>query len=384
MNAVTHKVVVRKDLVNAAGTSPLQLQAFINGSRVMIPLSIRVQVKLFDKDRQMVKAAHPDALVINQNLNDVTTRVLEVMTQANKERLILTRETFRNRFNAGLGDDFNNFWRWDIERRRQTLKPVTYKGVKARLEKFARYRPHISFTEITPALLADFDSYMQRQGNKVNTRRVVLATIKAALNRARNEGVTVGDPFKKYKMPPWAFTREALSMEHTQLLIALYDSKVLEEATQESLLYFLVSCFSGMRVSDAIALGPEMMSTGKLVFTPKKTDKMEKVLTITPSKVLMRFIDDALRHIKKAGKIKSEQKINKHLKRVAAICEIDTNLHMHIARHTFATNWLRNGGSKETLQQVLGHSSIRTTEIYTHMIDERVADDMKLFDTKFK
>ncbi len=70
--------------------------------------------------------------------------------------------------------------------------------------------------------------------------------------------------------------------------------------------------------------------------------------------------------------------INLRLKRVAVICGIETNLTMHIARHTFAYLSLKRGVNRNVLKDVLGHSSVKTTEKYLkELSDDDINDAVK-------
>ena len=80
--------------------------------------------------------------------------------------------------------------------------------------------------------------------------------------------------------------------------------------------------------------------------------------------------------------VHSNQKMNEYLKELADICGIKKNLSMHVARHTFATSiTLANGVPIETVSKMLGHTSLKTTQIYARIVDSKIAKDMtKLID----
>lgn len=81
--------------------------------------------------------------------------------------------------------------------------------------------------------------------------------------------------------------------------------------------------------------------------------------------------------------VPSNQKINEYLKEVAALCGIDKAVTSHMARHTFATTvTLANGVPIETVSKMLGHTNIRTTQIYARIIDQKINTDMEMLAQK--
>lgn len=73
----------------------------------------------------------------------------------------------------------------------------------------------------------------------------------------------------------------------------------------------------------------------------------------------------------------SNQRMNGYLKEIAEICEISKDLTFHIARHTFATTvTLSNGVPIESVSKMLGHTSIRTTQIYAKVVESKLSEDM--------
>jgi site-specific recombinase XerD len=77
--------------------------------------------------------------------------------------------------------------------------------------------------------------------------------------------------------------------------------------------------------------------------------------------------------------------MNSYLKELADICGVGKNLSMHVARHTFATSvTLSNGVPMETVSRMLGHTSLKTTQIYARIVDSKISNDMNQLKLKLK
>jgi site-specific recombinase XerD len=73
----------------------------------------------------------------------------------------------------------------------------------------------------------------------------------------------------------------------------------------------------------------------------------------------------------------SNQRMNGYLKEIADVCGITKRLTFHIARHTFATTiTVSNGVPIESVSKMLGHTTIRTTQIYAKVIENKLSEDM--------
>lgn len=79
----------------------------------------------------------------------------------------------------------------------------------------------------------------------------------------------------------------------------------------------------------------------------------------------------------------TNQKMNAYLKEIADLAKIKKNLTTHVARHTFASMSLCNNESIEVISKMLGHSDIKTTQIYAKMQDQAVYDCMATMRSKF-
>ena len=70
--------------------------------------------------------------------------------------------------------------------------------------------------------------------------------------------------------------------------------------------------------------------------------------------------------------------MNLYLKDLAIICNVDKKLTMHMARHTFATFVITQGVPIESVSKMMGHTSIKTTQIYAKITNNKVENDMKV------
>lgn len=76
--------------------------------------------------------------------------------------------------------------------------------------------------------------------------------------------------------------------------------------------------------------------------------------------------------------------MNAYLKEIGDLCGINKEISFHLARHTFATLTLSKGVSIESVSKMLGHTNIKTTQIYARITDAKISHDMNVFAGKVK
>ncbi|WP_240755250.1 site-specific integrase [Pedobacter sp. SYP-B3415] len=154
---------------------------------------------------------------------------------------------------------------------------------------------------------------------------------------------------------------------------------------------FLFCCYTGLSYADVVTLSLKNIQPGvdghQWIFANRtKTGTRSAIPLLPKAKVLLeKYQDDPYCQSRdKLLPVTSNQKLNEYLKEIAERCHINKVLTMHIARHTFATTvTLQNGIPIETVSKMLGHTSLRTTQIYAKVLDSKIGKDMESLRGKF-
>lgn len=144
---------------------------------------------------------------------------------------------------------------------------------------------------------------------------------------------------------------------------------------------FIFSCFTGLSYIDVANLTPEHlvnMDDKPWIMTKRqKTNVESNILLLDIPKQIIAKYSNKTHHDGKLFPVLSNQKMNAYLKEIADICGIGKNLTFHMARHTFATMSLSKGVPMESVSKMLGHTNIKTTQIYARITNKKIEHDME-------
>lgn len=155
---------------------------------------------------------------------------------------------------------------------------------------------------------------------------------------------------------------------------------------------FLFCCFTGLAYIDVRKLseddivmdvrGDKWIKTSR-----KKTNTLSSIPLLPVAEDILEKYSEHPWVVKGKGilPVLTNQKSNFYLKEIAEVCGIKKNLTTHLARHTFATTvTLSNGVPIESVGRMLGHRSLKTTQIYAKVLDSKLAEDMSALKIRFK
>ena len=242
----------------------------------------------------------------------------------------------------------------------------------------------ITFNMMSLTMMEEFDKYMRRLGLHNNTVTKRMRIMKTMITTAFQRGKVEKNPFDGFKLHYEPSDRGFLTDEAIQKLLKK-EFKIARLRLVRDL--FIFSCFTGLAFIDVVGLTEENIVEldGRMWLMTKrhKTNIPSNVLLLDiPLAIIARYKgQDATGHLLPTY---SHQKVNSYLKEIADVCEIEKNLTFHLARHTFATMSISKGVSMESVSKMLGHTSIRTTQIYARITNKKIEQDMMALSGKLE
>jgi site-specific recombinase XerD len=300
-----------------------------------------------------------------------------------------------------------------VEQKRRFLEYLEIergRSVKT-IENYDRYLERFfAFVKVTdPKLLTEeqvreFRLYLNRQpGTKVGgrldpmkrrTQNYYLIALRAFLKFLRMRGIPSLNPerIELAKVPERSL--DLISGAELARLMAAPKADSLDGKRDRAILELLFS--TGLRISELCALSIDDVDLTRDEFSVRgKGDKVRVVFISDEAKSMVREylaarkdMDDALfvrygkkAHIGEDARI-TPRTVQRLLKRYAAKAGITRKVTPHVIRHSFATDLLSNGADLRSVQALLGHANIGTTQIYTHVTDAHLREVHKKFHGK--
>jgi len=240
----------------------------------------------------------------------------------------------------------------------------------------------------------DITNFMFNQKDKgiaANSIARRLAAIRMFHRFLLRERVLKNDPTNLIDSPKlWKKIPETLSLTEVDALIAAPNLKNRQGVRDRAILETLYA--TGMRVSEAVNLRLDdvnldvgfLRCIGKgnkervIPLGRKAVESIKRYLQVSRPRFLNKKESEFL-FVSRLGKKISRQSFWKLIKKYAKEAHIKKPLKPHILRHSFATHLLERGADLRSVQEMLGHSNISTTQIYTHVNKERLKNIHKQF-----
>lgn len=368
----------RKHQLNGYGAALIQVELLLQQRKMYISTNIYVKPDEWNKRIQCI-INHPNAEALNAMLYEFIIHLegieLGLWKRSITPTLLLIREALR----AGCSPDIT-FEKFCIDIIKSSNRTASTKdNLLTTVRALSEYRARYSWDDITYTFIKDFDVWMHQRGAATNTAAKHLRNLRTLINEAISAGYLPMDknPFRNYKIQQEKTPHRFLSPTELKRMEAVKAKGKLAHIRDA----FLFCCYTGLRYSDFVRLTDENIhisnGTTWLIINTQKTHYNLKIpiSLLFEGKaiaILQRFSS-----VQRFAKIGCNSCTNKHLSILQAKAKIKTHTTFHVARHTCATLLCYQGVPITTVQKLLGHTKLTTTQIYSEVMQETIIKDLK-------
>ena len=276
----------------------------------------------------------------------------------------------------------------------QYRKELDNKTVKAYRIDLRQYFEFIGECDLDKNWIERYITNLHKNFRQKTVKRKI-ASVKAFYNFLEDEELIQENPFRKIKVKfketselPKIIPREEIE----QLLQSMYTDLKIRKKKEKSILRDIAvveTLFAtGARVSEISNIKKENINLNTGVIRIMGKGGKERYILIGERSVLellKRYYEQNYENIKQSGYFFvnrdgerfSEQSIRLMIKRYAKNAGIERNITPHMFRHSFATYLIEEGVDISCVQRILGHSSIKTTQIYIHVASKKQAEILR-------
>jgi integrase/recombinase XerD len=191
----------------------------------------------------------------------------------------------------------------------------------------------------------------------------------------------------------WRLLPDMLSFQEMEKLLNAFPASLKDPLIfrNRTILETIYAC--GLRVSEAASLELGFLKLDDEIIRVTGKGSKERIIPMAKftismmkkyiSEIRPKFSSDndpsAKVFLSKTGKVLDRERIWAIVKEAAKIAGIEKNIHPHTLRHSFASHLLENGADLRIIQELLGHADIGTTQIYTHIDQNRLISAHRRF-----
>lgn len=382
---------LRSNYVNKDGKTPVMLRIYLNNERLSLgSTGIAVVQTQWDCVNEKIKGRTTEALSINLELDNIRNGLQNIYRKL-EDSDDLCLERIKTEF-LGKKVDIDTimqlFDKHNADIAQQvglSIAPATLQKYNVCKRRFAEFlqqnykRSDLKLSELTFTVIREFDIYLRTiVGQNPNTATKTMKTFKTIVILGGKMGVIHHDPFLNHRFHLEPVNRGFLTDEE---ILKIANKQLGLQRLELVRDIFIFSCFTGLAYIDVANLTPHHIVTigdKQWIMTQRqKTSVSTNVLLLDiPKSIIAKYGDQTYREGKLFPML-SNQKTNAYLKEIADICGIKKNLTFHLARHTFATMSLSKGVPIESVSKMLGHTNIKTTQIYARITNKKIEHDME-------
>jgi integrase/recombinase XerD len=380
------------------GTYPLVMRLGHNKRTTTIPLDISLPKKDWDDDLRKVKNSYKgvnSVTRLNNSIQKSKSEAMDIILRLNESGRLQSLSIVEVRNQIAKKNTSLSFYEYTNQLIAQLVSgnrigtARSYKGVVAVLKTFTNNK-ELYFKDITYGFLNKFENAHLGKGHSYNGLSVYLRAIRAIFNKAIKDAIIEKDcyPFADYKIKSVPTEKRALDASLLSIIInkQIANDNICFNARN----YFVASYMMyGMNFTDMAYLKKANIVDGRIQYRRRKTSKLYDIKVVPALITILQHystLDPESPYIfpivKRDNILLQDRDIqwarkryNKKLKKLAELCGIEQNLTSYVSRHSFATQAMLQQIPLNAISAMLGHSSLKTTEIYLKSLPSNVLDD---------
>jgi hypothetical protein len=382
MNKIIYNLVYnRKKCLNKKGMALVQVEAYLGRKKKYFSTKVYLKPEQWDNKKLIVKN-HPNADTLNRLIYEFVATIekkeLELWQQGKRISLELLKNALTTQEN---NSSFISFFRQEVMN--SSLKDSTKRNHLSTLILLQEFKKDIVFSDLTFEFISSFEYFLQLKGYHINTIAKHMKHLKRHVNIAINkEYIEIQKyAFRKYKI-------KTIENKHTHLVpeeLERLENLILSDRyvkLQKSLDAFLFCCYAGMRYSDFINLSSENIvdinqETWLIYKSVKTGTEVRLPLYLLFSGKGIAILNKYRDNLEDFFHLRDNSNVNKDLIIITRLAGLSKRISFHTARHTNATLLIYNGINITTVQKLLGHKSVKTTQVYTNVMDMTIIHDLE-------
>lgn len=385
MNKIIYSLVYnRKKSLNKRGVALVQVEAYLNRKKKYFSTKVYLRSDQWDAKKLLVKN-HPNADALNRLIYEfmamIEKRELELWQQGKPITLEILKEMLSEQQEQEDKSSFIPFFKHEVMT--SNLKESTKRNHLSTLALLQDFKKNVTFSDLTFEFVSSFEYFLQSKGYHTNTIAKHMKHLKRHINVAINkEYMDIQKyAFRKYKI-------KTVENGHTHLAPEELEKMETLQLTgryikyQKTLDAFLFCCYAGMRYSDFVNMKPEniveMHQETWLIYKSIKTGTEVRLpLYLLFNGKGIQILNKYQANLQDFFHLRDNSNVNKELIIITRLAGLSKKVSFHTARHTNATLLIYNGVNITTVQKLLGHKSVKTTQIYTNVMDMTIISDLE-------
>ena len=276
-----------------------------------------------------------------------------------------------------------SFLDWmDREIGKERFASGTIANHKATWAALKRFHPDINFPDINYKFICDFENYLKSKQYAINTIAKFMKIFRRFVNLAIDEELITTYPFRKYHIKTENIHKHSLTERELKKIECKINRGDMSKEEDRVIKGFLFSTYTGLRFSDILQVTKYHIKNlyGKkwVIIQMKKTAHEARIpISCMFKGKAVSMIQENKTITGKLFQLPCNARCNLLLSRIFKRLGIHKHITFHCARHTCATILLNKGVNMSVIQHILGHRSIKTTQLYSVLRDYTINREIR-------